>query len=267
MKNILTFCLLIILSTSNLSAANFSNFVEEHTRLQKKLAKIESRITINSNLLSSANPQLRLLKKDLKKINKRHKKIYKSLVKQLKISKNNLELVKTRQQSMKFNKNDNELQDNLVNSYNLAAENNKHLEAIIEDSKAEAYTDSTSSGLYGRISMITGNCMPTIGAKELNDCKESSFPTIVVIRELTTVKDLDKYTYYSGSKEPLFNITTDDTGLYKLDLAPGEYSVFILDDSDKEYCDSYDGAGNACKVTITKDMYSEFNTSLDRASY
>jgi hypothetical protein len=266
MKKLLTICSLILLfSTFGADAAKFSNFIAEHSSLQNNLGKIESRITINSNLLSSENPSLRQIKKDLQKINKRHKKIYKSLLKQFKISKDSLETVKVRQKSMKFKRNDSELQTNLINSYKLAQENNVYLESIIEDNKAKAYTDSTSSGLFGQVSMITGNCMPT--TDKTSSCAESSFPTTVIIRAITSVNELDKFTYYSGTTEPLLNLNTNDEGIYKVDLAPGQYSVFILDDANKEYCDSYDGEGNACKVTIKASMYSEFNASLDRAVY
>lgn len=268
MKKLLTICLISMLITlSSVSAAEFTNFIADHQALQKKLAKLESRITINSNLLNSEDSKLRPLKKDLKKINKRHKKIYKSLVKKFQIPREALQSVKAQQKLMQFKRNDDQLQVNLKKSYELAMKNNKYLESITEDSKAAAFTDSLGSGLYGQVSMITGNCMPQAGKQETFTCQESAFPTTVVIRELTAVKELDKFVHYAGSKEPIIILSTNDKGIYKLDLAPGEYSVFILDDNDKEYCDNYDAKANACSVTIIENMYSEFNASLDRAAY
>jgi hypothetical protein len=268
MKKLVTIWIILILNFSPVQAANFENFVNEQKKLQSKLSNLESKITINKNLLSSKGADLRAIKKDLLQINKRHKIIYKLLVKEFKISKDSLESIKTRQSSMIIQKNDAQLQSNLSSSYQLAQENNVYLQSVIEDNKAKAFTDSSNSGVYGQVSMITGNCMPQIISKNnISTCSESAFQTTVVIRSLTKVSELENYTHYSGDTEPLFIISTNDKGIYKIDLAPGEYSVFILDDSNKEYCDDFDGEGNACKITINENMQSEFNIALDRAVY
>jgi DNA gyrase/topoisomerase IV subunit A len=268
MKKLVIVCIILILNFSHTQAADFSNFVNEHKKLQSRLSNLESKITINKNLLASEGADLRAIKKDLLQINKRHKTIYKLLVKEFKISKDSLESIKTRQSSMIIQKNDDQLQSNLSSSYQLAQENNIYLQSIIEDNKAKAFTDSSNSGLYGQVTMITGNCMPQIISKNnVSTCSESAFQTTVVVRSLTKVSELENYTHYSGTAEPLFTVSTNDKGIYKIDLAPGEYSVFILNDSNKEYCDSFDGDGNACKIIINESMQSELNIALDRAAY
>lgn len=267
MKKIITmFTFIFLFWASTAQAKNFSNYIENHENLQKRLSRIQSKITINENQLDHTDANLRSIKKDLKKINKRHKKIYKSLVKQFKISKSSLATVKNQQKSMKFKRNDDELQSNLINSYKLAEANNVYMQSIAQDSKSKAFTDSTNSGVYGLVSMITGNCMPIAGGGE-STCNQSSFPTTVIIRQVTKSKDLEHYTHYSGNEEALLVVSTDDSGIFKTDLSPGEYSVFILDDLNKEYCNSYDGLGNACKIIVKDTMYSEFNAALDRAAY
>lgn len=251
-------------------SAQFSNFVLDHEKLQKRISNIEERITINSNLLNEDGADLRHLKKQLKKINKKHKKIYKILRKNFKIDKDTLALVKEQQKSMKLRSNSDELAGNLVTAYDLAADNNDYLESIIEDNKAKAYTESEASGLYGKLSIITGNCMPQVFVVDRNQtgtCAEESFASVVIIRTLTHVSALENFVNYKGSNEALNIVASDDNGVYKLDLAPGKYSVFLLDENNKEYCDSYDGQGNACAVEIKENMQSEFNISLDRASY
>ncbi len=257
---------LTFLTALSASAAKFGSFLKDHEALQKKLSTLRYKITINERSLRNDSSNIRKLKKDLLKINKRHKKIYKTLVKKFKIEKDRLEVVKSQQKSMKLRITGDNL-DGLNNAYNLAAANNEKLTKIVEDNKAKAYTQSTNSGAYGKVEMITGNCMPQAGSKTKSTCTASPFQSLVVIRSLKKVTDLEKHTHYIGSEDPILAIPTSDKGVYHLDLNPGVYSFFILDDYNKEYCNSYDGDNNACKVVIEDELYSELDFAIDRASY
>jgi hypothetical protein len=269
MKKFLAIFLISLFSIQNVNAvSNFSSFLEDHNIVQARVAKIASRITVNKNLLEGENAPLRKLRKQLRNINRKHNRIQKRLSSKFKIDKSNLKSIKTHQKAMSFNRND--LQNNLRNSYALAEANNELLEMLIEDNKAKAFTDSTNSGVYGSVSMITGDCMPKIitkGEKPKQTCFEEAFPTTVIIRNKIHISEMDKFVKYNGSKEPLFILETNDQGSFSLDLAAGEYSIFILDENNNEYCNFYDGEGFACTITVHENMHSEYNLNLDRAAY
>lgn len=92
--------------------------------------------------------------------------------------------------------------------------------------------------LQGNVSLITGNCMPTIGNN--NNCKHTFISRDIFIRDPI-------------SKNLIKKITSDKNGFYQVDLPLGTYSIFV-EDNKKEYCNSFDGQGNACQVVIRPEI-------------
>lgn len=99
-------------------------------------------------------------------------------------------------------------------------------------------TTTTTYTLQGKVSLITGNCMPTIGSN--NNCKHTFISRNIFIRDPI-------------SKNLIKKITSDNNGFYQVDLPLGTYSIFV-EDNKKEYCNSFDGQGNACQVVIKPEI-------------
>ena len=237
-------------------------YILTHNKIQKKLLKIENNINSGLTQLNQEFPNLRKLNKKIQNINTKHKELYKRLSNELKISKTLLASVKDNQGSMRISAKKIAQSGDLQTAFELALESNNKLYSLVTDNKANAYTDSTNSGLFGTVTEVTGNCMP--GPKHDVTCYSAPKQTTVIVRKAT--KNVD-YTYYAGGDNPVVIQSTNDQGVYHLDLAPGDYSVFVLDDEQKEYCNSFDGQGYACRITVQADLYSEENIIVDKAAH
>jgi hypothetical protein len=121
------------------------------------------------------------------------------------------------------------------------------------------FTPTISQGLYGRIVLYKGNCMP--GAR---GCKTSHPSRKVLIREPVTDEQMS-VTYLVRPRGLVATATADRYGFYEVSLAPGTYSVFVEDDG-REYCNSFGGRGEACQVTIG-DGLTERELKIDHAAW
>lgn len=109
-------------------------------------------------------------------------------------------------------------------------------------------TKEGTNTLEGKVSLVTGNCMPTIGVN--NNCKHSFVSRNIYIRE-------------SASGDLIKKVESDANGFYQVNLPLGTYSVFV-EDGKKEYCNSFDGQGNACQVVI-KTGINNYDIEINKA--
>lgn len=106
-----------------------------------------------------------------------------------------------------------------------------------------------SQGMYGKVLLRTGNCMPGPGDQEReNDCEASPVETTVYVREPTTRDNMESQ-YLAEESNLVKQVGTNEEGFYEVELAPGTYSVFVEDDG-KEYCNRSDGQGRMCPVKV-----------------
>jgi hypothetical protein len=121
------------------------------------------------------------------------------------------------------------------------------------------FVPTISRGLYGRIVLYRGNCMPGAG-----ECKVSHPSRQVFIRELATYERMSE-TYLVGPTGLVASTKADKHGFYEVSLPPGTYSVFVEDDG-KEYCNSFGSHKEACQVTIG-DGLTERELKIDHAAW
>lgn len=110
---------------------------------------------------------------------------------------------------------------------------------------------NVSQGMYGKVLLRTGNCMPGPGLGDQereNDCEANPIETTVYVRE-PTPRDNMESRYLAEETSLIKQVGTDKEGFYEVELAPGTYSVFVEDDG-KEYCSLNDGQGRMCPVKV-----------------
>lgn len=138
------------------------------------------------------------------------------------------------------------------------------------------YVTPTGMGcIYGTVVERYGNWMPVFVP---DDPSHGERPIVrdVYVYEYTKDSDLDSITrrqctthYPIGSmpKQLVARATPDTTGFYAIPLAPGTYSVFLLDEG-RLYCNLWNGDGGMCAVTVDSvGAIVRKNLVLDHADY
>ena len=120
------------------------------------------------------------------------------------------------------------------------------------------YVPPTGMGcIYGNVVERYGNWMPIL---DPNDPSHGYRPIVrdVYVFEYTKISDFDSVTRHMCSthfpissipKQLVARTTPDSAGFYVIPLAPGTYSVFLLDEG-RMYCHTGDGWGGMCPVTV-----------------
>ncbi len=144
--------------------------------------------------------------------------------------------------------------------YNSLASDLDKLNRAVDEIEFAGLISSTTSGVYGKVYLISGNCMPTIS--ENSDCSTVTTSTQVVIRKPIKYGDLNS----ENSSEVVGKTLANEQGSFFIALEPGSYSVLALD-GETEYCNSIDGDGYACLVEVKESEPSEFDINIDKAVY
>ncbi|MDA3883719.1 MAG: PKD domain-containing protein [Bacteroidales bacterium] len=111
--------------------------------------------------------------------------------------------------------------------------------------------------VQGNIKITFGNCMPSIGDPDPS-CRTIPLGTQVVITSKSNTYDSDSIIrstysdYYSGS--------------YQIDLAEGEYSLFVISTTDVIW-DNWSESSNGWDFTITKNQITTLDIHIDNASW
>ena len=126
--------------------------------------------------------------------------------------------------------------------------------------------------LCGRVLERYGNWMPFTNSSH----GERPIVRVVYVYDYTMISDLDSATQHNCSNSfPLASMpnrlvattTSDSTGAYEVFLAPGRYSLFLLENG-RMYCNNGDGYGGFCPVTIDSvGAICQKNLILDHAVY
>lgn len=110
-----------------------------------------------------------------------------------------------------------------------------------------------ADGIYGTVSSMEGNCMPVIQPGS-NSCTHCPVSRTLRIHAYTRIQDATgvagKPGFYQQVSTPLIReITTDADGFYQTALAPGQYSVFILENG-MLHASGTDGNGGLNPITV-----------------
>lgn len=96
--------------------------------------------------------------------------------------------------------------------------------------------------------------MPTIsdsGNESIKDPKGKPVKRTIRIYPLLKISDmsLEDGLFKSLAAKPITEIETDETGKYTVQLSPGRYSVFTVEE-DGLFANIFDGEGNVQPVTV-----------------
>ena len=135
------------------------------------------------------------------------------------------------------------------------------------DAETPVESPTITQGIYGQVKERYGNWQPVT---DPND-KSHGYRSIergVYVYEYTTINDFDQH-YLGGTypadkmPKPLVATTTSKAnGFYQIQLEPGKYSVFILENGSM-YANWGDGDGGIQPVTIEGGSLLQVNLVLD----
>ncbi len=119
--------------------------------------------------------------------------------------------------------------------------------------------------LSGEITLISGNCMPMVCDEPpcQSSCLREGVARDIHIREVATSEKMEGV-YLSDKPKLIKKGTSNADGSYSVILPVGKYSIFV-EDNGKEYCNSWDGEGNACMVEIKEEQRAKHSFQLNYA--
>lgn len=128
-------------------------------------------------------------------------------------------------------------------------------------------TPTIDSEIYGKVTLITGNCMPqTCKDNGLNcypsdeDCKTSGVSRTVYITKPVTYETLK-----NDEIDIIQKVQSNNQGIYYIRLPLGTYSILVEDDNEK-YCNDFNSLNEVCQVTLGSEI-KEYNIEIDHAIY
>lgn len=133
--------------------------------------------------------------------------------------------------------------------------------------------ESASTGLYGRVELITGNCMPTIFVPGQlqepgqNPCKHELVSRKIYVRKPLTQEEFEGHEPLGIIKKLLVVKTTQskEDGSYRIGLPPGTYTVTVENEGG-EFCNEFSYDNIMCKVEVGN-SWSEYNIRIFLASF
>lgn len=113
-------------------------------------------------------------------------------------------------------------------------------------------------GITGTITWIEGNHMPMMTEDGKADIKAAPKPIQRTVRiyPLTKFSDLkmEEGLFTAVAGEPITEVESNETGVYSIQLSPGSYSVFIVEE-DGLFANIFDGDGNVNPVTVKENEW------------
>lgn len=107
-----------------------------------------------------------------------------------------------------------------------------------------------SSTVSGSIIKVTGNQFPSRGNRPSTAIDTPLMTKIYVFQGKIESAGDSSITYRSLNKKEFAIVKSDNSGRFKIELPPGEYTIFAETDPGKLYRNSFDGRGNFSTITI-----------------
>jgi hypothetical protein len=109
-------------------------------------------------------------------------------------------------------------------------------------------------GITGQVTWLEGNQMPTIsesGKESQKEPKGKPVKRTIRIYPLLKISDMsmDDGLVKNLAAKPITEIESDETGKYSVQLSPGRYSVFTVEEGGL-FANIFDGEGNVQPVTV-----------------
>jgi len=126
-------------------------------------------------------------------------------------------------------------------------------------------------GITGTVTWIEGNQMPTISDSADTASKSAVKPIQRTVRfyPLIQFEDLkvENGLYTAVAEKPITEVETDENGRYSVQLSPGRYSVFVVEEGGL-FASIFDGEGNVQPVTVKENEWTLLDIEVNyKASF
>jgi len=110
-----------------------------------------------------------------------------------------------------------------------------------------------TNGVWGTVSSLEGDCMPTVPACS-SCCRNCPVQRTVRIYQYTTLNATIGVNQHAGfydgfTTQLIAEVDADGNGFFQANLAPGIYSIVIVENG-KLYANSIDGQGGLNSLTV-----------------
>ncbi len=135
---------------------------------------------------------------------------------------------------------------------------------------ANALKQTITNGVWGTVSFMQGNCMPTIGSASTT-CKNCPVKRTVKIYAYTlrsnAVQSSLGPSFYESFNTPLIaQVETDAEGFFQVDIPAGRYTVVVVEKG-KLYANGGDGQGGINPVTVVGNSPLKANLVMTYKAY
>lgn len=123
----------------------------------------------------------------------------------------------------------------------------------------KVYTDNANkvtiaNGIWGTVSSMEGDCMPTIPPSN-SSCKNCPVQRTIKIYQYTLFSNAtlsgNSPVFFESFNSPLVaQVDADENGFFQVDIPPGHYSIAVVENG-KLYADELDGQGGLNPFTFT----------------
>lgn len=121
-------------------------------------------------------------------------------------------------------------------------------------------------GITGTITWIEGNQMPMM----IEDGKADEKPSPTPIQRKIRVYPLIKFSnlkmedgLFTGlAEKPITEVETDKNGKYAIQLSPGRYSLFVVEENGL-FANIFDGEGNVQPVTVKENEWTLLDVEVN----
>lgn len=126
-------------------------------------------------------------------------------------------------------------------------------------------------GITGTVTWVEGNQMPMVSESGDTPSKNVAKPVKRTVRvyPLIQFEDLkvENGLYTAIAEKPLTEVETDEKGRYSVQLSPGRYSIFIVEESGL-FANIFDGEGNVQPVTVKESEWTLLDIEVNyKAAY
>lgn len=113
-------------------------------------------------------------------------------------------------------------------------------------------------GITGTVTWLEGNQMPMMSENGKADEKSKPTPIkrLIKVYPLIQFSDLkmEEGLFTAVAAESIAEVETNDTGVYSIQLSPGRYSVFIVEEAGL-FANIFDGEGHVNPVTVKENEW------------
>lgn len=121
-------------------------------------------------------------------------------------------------------------------------------------------------GITGTVTWLEGNQMPMVTESGNSDSKSTAKPIQRTVRFYPLIQfadlKIENGLYTAVAEKPITEVKTDENGKYSVQLSPGRYSVFVVEEGGL-FANIFDGEGNVQPVTVKENEWTLLDISVN----